>query len=181
MMNALETIAARKSVRSYKTTDVSDYQIDEITKAAGLAPNAGPFHITLVQESMALKEINDKALKAMKESGNDFLRERAALPGYQPLYGAPLLFIFSAPASNPYSLANVSNAATCASIAATALLLGSCYVITPTLALGADPALAERIGIPHGFTAMCGLLVGYSGDEDFASPRHAEYTANTFA
>jgi nitroreductase len=118
-----------------------------------------------------LKEINDKTLTAMKNSGNDFLMGRAALPGYQPLYGAPLLLLLSAPAEHPYGRDNCAAAVTTAGIAATALGLGSCYVISPILALEPDRDLAAKVGIPDGFRPVCGLIAGYAGPDNFAAPR----------
>lgn len=165
-MDALAAIAARKSVRDYLAQPVEQDKIDALLIAAGSAPKAGDFHISVVENTDVLKAVNDTALQVMLDSGNDFLTCRAKLPGYQPLYGAPLLFLFSGPATNPYTQANASNACTTALLAATALGLGSCYLVTPTLALGADDTLAARIGVPQGYTAVCGGIFGYAGDTD---------------
>jgi nitroreductase len=172
-MDTLQALQSRKSVRNYLAGPVENDKLELLLKAANSAPKAGEFHISLVLNPALLREINDKAHQAMKDSGNDFLVERAALPGYRPLYGAPALLIFSAPAENPFSPATTANAATTAAIAATALGLGSCYVVTPTLALNADAALAGKLGIPSGYTTMCGLLAGYAGEENVAAPRFA--------
>lgn len=170
-MDALKAIELRKSVRSYTEQPVSEDAIEKILKAANHAPAAGDFHISVILNRELLREINDKALDIMKHSGNAFLMERAALPGYQPLYGAPLLLLFSAPAENPYSMANVSNAATTAVIAATSLELGTCYAITPTLPLEQDKDLCARAGVPAGLKPLCGVLVGHQDGEKFASSR----------
>lgn len=170
-MDAVRAIEARRSVRSYHGKAVEEDKIEILLNAANNAPKAGPFHISVVTNPDVLKEINDKALAGMKNSGNSFLVERAALPGYQPLYGAPLLLLFSAPEENIYSLANVSNAATSAIIAATSLGLGSCYAVTPTLPFAGDKTLAEKLGIPSGMKPMCGVLAGYADGNKFSAPR----------
>lgn len=177
-MDTLLAIKTRKSIRNYKSQAVEADKIETILKAANNAPKAGDFHISVILNADILGEINDKALEAMKNSGNDFLMSRAAIPGYQPLYGAPMLILFSASPENPYGMANVSNAATTASIAATALNLGSCYVVTPTLALNADSSLADKTGLPAGFKVMCGLLLGYAGEEKFATPKEEANNIN---
>jgi len=177
-MDTLQAIAQRKSVRNYLPRAVEDEKLEALVKSAGNAPKAGPFHITVVLREQVLQEINDKAHDCMKQSGNAFLMERAALPGYRPMYGAPLLMVFSAPEENPYSQANVSNAATTAVIAATALGLGSCYVVTPTLALNAEPSLAAKIGVPGGYKPMCCVLAGYAGTDEFENPRQAMDSVN---
>ena len=179
-MDALKALEVRKSVRSYQQRPVEAGKLDTLLKAANNAPKAGEFHITVVLNPEMLSEINDKALAIMKSSGNEFLMQRAALPGYQPLYGAPVLLIFSAPDANHYSKANVSNAATCAIIAATAMDLGSCYVVTPTMPLNEDAALARKVGVPEGLKPMCGVLVGYQDGEKFATIRTMEDNINYY-
>lgn len=173
-MNTLEAIEKRKSVRSYQSKGIEQRDMDLLLKAANNAPKAGEFQITVVLNPGILQEINAKALDCMKNSGNAFLMERAALPGYQPMYGAPAMLVFSASEKNPYSMANVSNAATSVTIAATALGLGSCYVVTPTLAFNADPGLGEKTGIPAGMRAMCCVLLGYQQDDKFTTPKQQE-------
>ena len=172
-MDTLQAIAARKSSRDYRAEAVEDNKLDIVAKAAQQGPKAGEFQISVIVNRDVLKEINDLALAGMKNSGNDFLMSRAALPGYQPLYGAPALLVFSGPDSNPYAQANASCAATTAGLAATALGLASCYVVTPCLALNPDPALRKRCGIPDGFAAHCGLLVGYAAGDKFTAPFQA--------
>lgn len=170
-MDALKALEIRKSVREYQAKPVEAEKLETILKAANNAPKAGEFQISVILNAGLLKEINDKALDCMKKSGNAFLMERAALPGYEPLYGAPVLLVFSAPPENPYSFANVSNAATSGIIAATALGLGSCYIVTPTLALNEEPSLVKKIGVPEGFSPLCCMIAGYAGGDKYASPK----------
>lgn len=168
-MEALKVLNIRKSIRIYESKPVEEEKIKTVIEAANGAPKASPFHITVVLNADAVKEINDKALAAMKASGVPFLMERAAIPGYQPLYGAPMLLIFSAP-EHPQAPATCACAATTATIAATDLGLGSCYAVTPTLAVNGHPELAKKIGLPEGFKAMCGVLLGYAGAGGPATP-----------
>ncbi|MDK2817243.1 MAG: hypothetical protein PWR22_1872 [Moorella sp. (in: firmicutes)] len=176
-MDALEAIAKRKSVRDYKNDQIPDTAVAAIVAAGQNAPSAGPYHITVVQNKELLQHISNLALEAMKNSGNEFLMSRAALPGYEPLYGAPTLFLLSAP-EGPYSLATTSCAATSMTIAATALGLGSCYLITPKLAFAADKGLAARVGIPEGYEVMCAIAVGYKAGDKFAVDRIKEDNVN---
>ena len=82
-----------------------------------------------------MKQINDATRKAMLESPVDFLRQRASLPGYQPLYGAPVLILISAPKELPNSPFNAALAAENMLIEATELGLGSCFIMSLTRAL----------------------------------------------
>lgn len=178
-METLKAIAERKSIRSYQKKDVEAAQIETLIGAANSAPFAGPFHISVVLNNDLLTELNHKTLSAMKNSGNDFLMSRAALPGYEPIYGAPMVMIFSAPKDHPYAQANCSNAATCAALVATDLGLGSCYVVTPTMTLEHDDDLRRKAGIPDAYRAICCLLVGYTDDPDkYSTPRNHDENVN---
>lgn len=170
-MDTIRAIETRSSARSYAATPLPAKEIDMLVQAAQSAPKAGVFHITVISNPELLKEINDKALKAMQLSGNDFLVSRAALPGYMPLYGAPLLMLFSAPQESAYGIATCACAATAAAIAASGMELGSCYVVTPTLALTIDPELNGRLQLPAGYQGVCGLLAGYKDGEKYATPK----------
>lgn len=168
-MNTLEAISARKSIRSYHQKPVEADKIEKLVIAANSAPKAGKFHISVIESPDVMKSINDLALTAMKHSGNDFLVSRASLAGYQPLYGAPVLFLFSTPEGATYSEACTSCAATSLTIAATELELGSCYVVAPLLGIQEDLQLREKIGIPEGFAPICGVIIGYANGNAFES------------
>ena len=69
------------------------------------------------------------------------------------------------PPSNAF---NTALAAENMLLEATGLGLGSCYLLSPTLALnGRDNRdLAREAGIPGGFTLLCAAVVGYAAAED---------------
>ncbi len=170
-MNTLEAIAKRRSIRKYKAEQIKDSDLQKIIKAGQSAPNAGPFQISVIQNADLLTKISELSLTGMKNSGNDFLMERAALPGYNPTYGAPTLIVLSAPKENPYSSANTSTTAANMTIAATDLGLGSCYMVTPQLAFHQDPSLAKEADIPEGYSVMCCVLLGYADGNAFSTER----------
>jgi nitroreductase len=147
MTDFFSVIKARKSVRNYLPTPVEKEKLTLIAKSAYEAPNAGPVSISVITNSALITEINNKALAVMKASGNEFLVSRASIPGYQPLYGAPAIVLFSAPSSDPFSAVNAAAGATTASFAATALGLASVYAVSPTLAINSDANLAKRAGL----------------------------------
>jgi nitroreductase len=162
-METLQTLSARKSVRDYQARAVAREMLEKVLVFANKAANAGPFQVTVVQDATLLREINDATHVAMRNSGNDFLVQRAALEGYQPLYGAPVLLVFSAP-PGPYAQINVANAATTVIIAATDLGLASGFIITPTLALDGQNALSQRLHLPEGYVPTVCVPLGYAGD-----------------
>lgn len=171
-MSISESIAKRKSVRAYVDKPVAAADVEKVVEAGRWAPNAGPFHLTVLRRADLRQRLNDATHKRMVESGIEFLRMRASLPGYQPLYGAPVVILASAPADGPYGSVNCALAAENMVLQATDMGLASCFIVTPGLALGSDPALAKEVGLPEGFAFQCAVLVGYAADADpYSNPQ----------
>ncbi len=159
-------IARRKCVRAYLETPVSAEHVDEVVEAGRWAPNAGPYHISVLRNPEVRQRLNDATLQGMLDSGVEFLKMRAALPGYQPMYGAPVAIVLSAPKDGMYGGVNCALAAENMLLAATGLGLASCFIVTPGLALGADAELAAATGMPEGFAFQCAVLLGHAAGTD---------------
>ena len=168
MMNVSEAIAKRKSVRAYEDKPIPADVLKRIVEVGQWAPNAGPFQISVIQNTGLRQRINDRALDAMVHSGNEFAQQRASLPGYQPIYGAPVLILLSAPADAPFGTANTALAAENMLLEATGLGLGSCFLVLPTRALNGESNhdLAQEAGVPKGYTVQCAAIVGYATAEN---------------
>lgn len=167
-MNVSEAIAKRKSVRAFKDQPVSAEDLEKIVEAGRWAPNAGPFQISVIRNAGLRQKINDRTLEAMIHSDNEFLQQRASLPGYQPLYGAPVLILLSGPADAPFSAVNTALAAENMLLEATGLGLGSCYLFSPTMALNGESSrdLAQEAGIPAGYVVNFAVIVGHAAAEN---------------
>ncbi len=171
-MSLSEIIAKRKSVRAYLDKPVSAADVEEVVEAGRWAPNAGPYHLTVLRRPELKRRLNDATLAGMLASDREFLRSRASLPGYQPLYGAPVVILLSAPSDGPYGGVNCALAAENMILQATGMGLASCFIVTPGLALGADPALAKEVGLPDGFAFQCAVLLGYAAETDpYSNPQ----------
>jgi nitroreductase len=165
-METLKAIEARKSARSYIEKTVEDDKLETLIRAGQSAPKAGGFHISVITNPELLRKIDEKTLHAMKNSSG-FIKQRAEMEGYRPLYGAPVLFVISSP-DGPSQEVNAACAAACVAIVATDLGLGSCYVGSPRMAFDGDAALRQTAGIPEDYAFRCGVLIGYAGEERFA-------------
>ena len=128
-MDVSEAIVNRKSVRAYEDRPVPADVLKKIIEAGQWAPNAGPFQISVIQNAGLRQRINNRAKDAMVHSENEFARQRASLPGYEPIYGAPVLILLSAPADAPLGVANTALAAENMLLEATGLGLGSCFLM----------------------------------------------------
>ncbi len=160
-----EAVAKRRCVRAYLDRPVDPGDVDKVVEAGRWAPNAGPFHLTVIRRPDLLQRLSEATHAAMMASGVEFLQMRASLPGYQPLYAAPVAILISGPAGPNVAL-NCALAAENMLLQATDLGLASCFIVTPGRALGPDAALAEEAGLPEGYTFQCAVLLGYPAASD---------------
>lgn len=167
-MNIEDAILNRKSIRAYLDKPVSSEDLEKIVEAGRWAPNAGPFQISVIRNKELLKKINDRTHNNMLNSDVEFLRQRASLPGYQPLYGASVVMILSGSDNTPFFVHNTTLAAENMLLAATGLGLGSCFIFSVTSALTGpkNRDLAEEAGIPPGYSAQCAVIVGHAAPEN---------------
>lgn len=89
-----------------------------------------------------------------------------------------MFFLFSAPPASPLKEATTASAATCITVAATALGLGSCFIHSALLGIKNNPQLMKKIGIPFGLTPTFGVVVGYSAEDPFPPQRSLEENVN---
>jgi FMN reductase [NAD(P)H] len=167
-MPVSDIIARRKSIRAYLDRSVDPEIVDRVIEAGRWAPNHGDYHISLIRNAELRQRLNDRTLDAMAASGIPFLMERASLPGYWPLYGAPVVVLLSAPGSAPTSPLNCALPVENMLLEATANGLGSCFLYSVALVLKgeANRALAEEMGIPAGYDYQCGMLFGHAAPEN---------------
>jgi nitroreductase len=167
-MSISEAIKKRISTRAYLDKPVPEEDLGKIVEAGRWAPNAGPFQISVIRNQELRQKINDRAHDAMLNSSIEFLVQRASLPGYQPLYSAPVLMLLSGPAKAPFGAINAALAAENMILEATGLGLGTCLLLSPTPVLNdaGKRDLAQAAGVPDGYTVHCAVIVGYAAAEN---------------
>lgn len=166
-MNVIEAIKSRKSVRNYNTKVVEQDKIMELVKAGNLAANFGDIYITVIENHEFLDGISEEAVIMMKNSGNEFAAKKASIPGYSPLYGAPILIVLSAKNGNDtmgFNMASISCASENILLAATELGLGSCFVMAPIMAFK-NTEILVKLKIPEGYIPLVGIVIGYTDEK----------------
>jgi nitroreductase len=145
-MDALEAIAARRSVRKYKDTPVSKELLTKLVDAGRLAPTAH----------------NDQVWEFVVFTDEDKRRQLADLADYGK-------FIAEAPAcivilSKPtrYFLEDGSAATTNIMLAAAALGLGTCWVAGDKKQYAAQ--VVALCGAPQEYKLVSLIAVGYAAD-----------------
>ena len=156
-MNTLETIYARKSIRSYTGEQITEEQLNHILKAANAAPiGMGQYenmHLTVITNSELLDKI-DTAGAAM-----------LGKPDTHSLYGAPMLILVSAKKPPIKMMENTifSNAAIIVqnmALAATELGIGACHIWGAIAALSNTPDILQEVNLPENFIPCCAIALG---------------------
>lgn len=155
MMNTLDAICSRKSVRTYTGEPISPEEEAAILKAAYAAPvGLGQY------EKMSLRVIRSKTfLERIGRCG-------AAAFGRDDnmLYGAPEMILVSTvldgtPADN-VAYSNAACIVENMALAATELGVGACHIWGAVAAMRKIPKLVAMLQLPPNHTPCCGLILG---------------------
>ena len=170
MNETISAMLSRRSIRSYKTRQVSDRDLNWILEAgiyAATSRNMQSWYLTAVQNKDLLKRLRDAACDTMLKSDNERNREKALDPGFSPFYNAPTLIIVSGNESRNARV-DCANATQNMCVAANSLGLGSCYLASFTMAFE-NPAVAavllRDLGIPEGYSPQFGVALGYADEQ----------------
>lgn len=167
MNEVLETIKNRRSVRNYKTEQVSQEHMDQIIEAGIYAPtahNEQPWHFTVVQNPELLKKINEKTREAMGKSDNDWIQKAGSNPAFQVTYGAPTLVIVSGREDGMAWKVDCAAAIQNMLIAAESLNVGSVW-LGLTRFFFEQKEEAAALGIPEGHAPYYSVAFGYKAGE----------------
>lgn len=100
IMNTFEVINKRRSVRSFSDEKIDENDLEKIIETGKIAPVAGKFQITVVQNKEILNKLNDAVKEALKASGDEARIAQAENSDYNAFYGANTFVLFSAPDEN---------------------------------------------------------------------------------
>lgn len=152
-MELLEAISKRRAIRAYTAEKVSEAKLEMVLKAGCAAPVGRSLyekmHITVIQDAGLVKEISD-AMKAAMHTEDD------------PLYHASTLILVSA-AEMPYPGIEVADTACILEnmmLEATEQGLGSVVIWASGMIVNNTPGLKQKAGIPDGYSAVSGIVVG---------------------
>ena len=158
-MNAMECIAARKSVREFDKRPVEREKLERIVDAALYAPTS--LHLTVLATHAAVEKFTAIARRQSGDASAD------------PAHGAGALIVVSGkrpdtPVENANAACMIENML----LAATDLHIGSLYVhgaINAMIGTKEGEALKKLLRLPEGFTPIGSVALG-NCEADF-SPR----------
>lgn len=160
-MEFFDVIKNRYSNREYEDRQISDEELRKVLDAGMAAPvalgNPEGYLITVIQKKELLDRIDEAAAQSVEREG------------YHPLYNAPTLVMVSARIEDEEI--NMAISETCACIvenmhlAATALGLGSIFMMSPLWAFDIDEELPDLLNLPEEFFPIATLALGYPNGE----------------
>ena len=157
----MKEIFSRRSIRSYTGEMPTEDELNLILKAVYAAPvgmgRYDSLHVTVIKNRDFLDQLEAAA-------GAQLGREN-----YHPLYGAPVLLIFSSvfpgiPTDNS-SYSNCAILSQNAALAAVSLGLGACHIWGAIRALNKEPELLSELNLPEGILPCCALALGRTQEQ----------------
>lgn len=175
----IQTIFARRSVRSYLSKNIDKETIDVLLQCAVRAPTAiheEPCEFLVIQDQGALKEISDiakplfaKSMHASAHSGGHAAHHFTD-PKFNIFYEADTLVVILSKQTGHYVEADCWLAAENMMLAATSMGLGTCVIGSAVDALNL-PDLKFRLGIDRHLRAIAPIIVGFPNGDTPESPR----------
>lgn len=166
MNEVIEAMKARRSVRKYKDTPVSQELIDQVIEAGTYAASGKGFQPWIVVQ------VTDEAVKARFRRVNAEIM--GAGPGADPFYGAPVYLIVLAEKANPNHVYDGTLMMGNMMLAAHALGLGSCWInrARQEFEMPEWQEWLKSLGIEGDYEGIAHLSLGYpDGEPRPAKPR----------
>lgn len=160
----LETIKNRRSIRTFKSDQISKENLDLIIEAGIYAPtacNEQPWHFTVIQNSELLQYINKKTSEEMQKSDTEWIKEMASNPNFKVTYDSPTLIIVSGRKDGSDAKTDCSAAIQNMLLAAESLGIGSVWLGLLKFFFN-DPNSIEKVKIPEGYEPFYGVSLGYN-------------------
>lgn len=167
MNSTVSDLISRRSVRRYKTEQVSKELLDQVLQAGIYAPTA------MNRQSPIIVVLQNK------EDIQQLSKLNAAVMGasHDPFYGAPTVLVVLADANNANAVPDGSLVMGNLMNAAHAVGLGSCWINRAREVFDGDEgkALLEKWGIEGDYIGIGNCVIGYPDEVPEAKPRKDDY------
>lgn len=154
--HTIEALLDRRSIRAYRSEQISEEELTDILQTARFAPSAMGLqarHFTVIQNKQLIADIVTAATK----NGAKYA------PGHIPFYNAPTIIVISAPQSAKYGREDAACAIMSLMLAAHAYNLGSCYICSVLDGLR-DEEIMKRLKVPDDYIPLGCIAVGYPSE-----------------
>lgn len=167
MNETLENLKSRRSIRKYKSRQVSEEELQQVLEAGVCAPTG------MNRQSPIIVAVRNREDIALMSSLN------AEIMGVKsdPFYGAPTVLVVLAAAESPHAVQDGSLVMGNLMNAAHALGLGSCWVNRAKELFARDEgkALLEKWGVTGNYIGVGNCILGYPDEQPEMKPRKENY------
>lgn len=167
MNEALQVLYDRRSIRRYKSEQISREEMDAVIRA-GICAASGKNG-----QSALIIAVQDK------ETRDLLSRLNAAVLGVKsdPFYGAPTVLVVLADAKSPYAVQDGSLVLGNLMNAAKAIGLGSCWINRAKEVFDSEggKALLKKWGVEGDWTGVGNCILGYPDEDPAMKPRKENY------
>ncbi|MDR0878931.1 MAG: nitroreductase family protein [Treponema sp.] len=164
----LKDLKARRSIRSYKSEQIKDEELDAILEAGTWAPTG------MGSQGVVIVAVQNKTvLSKIQKLNADVLKD----PKAKPFYGAPTVVNVFVDKSKPTPVENGNLVIGNLLNAAAAIGVGSCYVYRAKEVFASEDgkALTKKWGLGKDFEAAGHVLLGYAAEAPKAAARKDGY------
>lgn len=166
----INVIKSRRSIRAYKTTPLTDEQINILTDAALASPsamNAQPYRFIVIKNKAMLQELEQDVIDRFTEIGNSMILERIRSRNNKVFYNAPCVIVIPVDSNNNYSRIDAGIAVQSIALAAKSIGLDSVILGMPAVVFEGKKAdeWKKRLGFPEGYVFGIAIAVGQADME----------------
>lgn len=166
-MKATECLLNRRSIRKYKTAQISDEELNLVLEIGTWAPTAMNKQSPKI---VAVQEKNDIALMSS-------LNAKIWGTETDPFYGAPTVVVVFADGENKNGVQDASLVLGNLMNGAYAAGLGSCWInrAKETFETPEGKALMKKWGVDDKYVGVGSCILGYAAEEPAPKPRKEDY------
>ena len=167
MNEVLKVIKSRRSIRSFRSEQISQENLDLIIEAGIYAPTAHndqPWHFTVIQNKEILQHLNVKAKEQMAKSDIEWVNKLGLNPNYSITYNAPTLILVSGRKDAIAWSADCAAAIQNMLLAAESLNIGSVWLGLLRFFFQQDALVTESL-VPKGYQYYYSVALGFKANE----------------
>lgn len=166
-MTALENIYERRSIRKYKSQQITDGELEAVLKAGTLAPTG-----MNLQSPIIVAVQNPEDVKELSRLNGDVWGR-----GIDPFYGAPTVLVVLAEAGSRFAVQDGSLVMGNLMNAAHAVGLGSCWInrAKEVFDMPQGKALLKKWGVEGEYVGVGNCILGYADENPAPKSRKENY------